>query len=341
MRHESSYRGRRIVGQLEAGEEVVSALTRLCQDEGVRAGEVRISGVLRRIELAKFSRDDRDYRVEHRGGPVEILHLHGTIGVIGDAVIPRLDAMVLAETSFGTQIVGGQVRSATAESGELILEVFEDLEIVRGRERTTGHMILTKISSTRPAPKAPAKSIARDESPLAPTSTPIIEPTSSSPKKPELKPEPTRPKIKRPEALVEKKIEPAQEPAKPELKPDPKPVSALAKSQTTLSWGDVAARSEEISQPASRRASKSSDPAQIYAGIGDDEDDDFLPEMKRNDILEHPKLGRCKVESVEDEEYAFIRLPRGKRRKIVLEIFDIKFKGTENGHNVFTLRISK
>ncbi len=73
----------------------------------------------------------------------------------------------------------------------------------------------------------------------------------------------------------------------------------------------------------------------------DDFDEDDRPQMKPGDVLEHPKLGRCRIMKVEEDDYAHIRLPRGKISKLVLDIFEIHYKGVEDGRNVFALRMRK
>ena len=63
--------------------------------------------------------------------------------------------------------------------------------------------------------------------------------------------------------------------------------------------------------------------------------------MEPGDILEHPKLGRCRVMKVEDGEYAHVRLPRGKIRKLSLEIVEVELEGEEDGRNVFKAIINR
>lgn len=315
LKHETSYRTRRIIGQLNSGAELIDSLTALCQEEHITAGQVRVSGALEHVELTHFDPKARDYKLAHEGGPAEIASLTGTIATIGGQVILRLDALLLGQSNFGAHMVTGQVRSARISVAEFVLEVFEDIELVRGKDSETGRMILSKLSSTesaRPAkPQAPAAAPARHE-PARHEATPERAPAPAAPKKEEPAPAKEEPAAPKPEA-------------------------------SNMSWGEAIARSEKSATPASRKPrSHSPEPAasEIYADV-ELPDDEERPLMKSGDYLDHPKLGRCRVMKVEDdEEYAHVRLPRGKIRKLVLEIFEIQYKGKEDGRDVFALKIS-
>lgn len=314
MKHETSYRTRRIVGQLNSGSELIDALTALCQEELVNAGQVRVSGALEHVELTHFDAKAREYRLAHAGGPAEIASLTGTIATIGGQVILRLDALLLGQSDFGAQMVTGQVRSAKVAVAEFVLEVFEDLELVRGKDPETGRTVLSKIKSTEaatPAPKQPA---------------PAAQPRQESAKEP---------------AAASSTSTPASTPA-PAAKPTPEPEKPAAKPASSgMSWGEASARSEKVSSSPSRKP-RHAEPAasEIYADV-ELPDEDERPLMKPGDYLDHPKLGRCRVMKVEDdEEYAHVRLPRGKIRKLVLEIFEIEYRGKEDGRDVFALRIT-
>ena len=98
---------------------------------------------------------------------------------------------------------------------------------------------------------------------------------------------------------------------------------------STMSWGEAISAAQAPARAASPSA------AEIYGHI----DDDDLPEISPGDHLDHPKLGRCRVMKVEDDEYAHIRLPSGKISKLALDLFDISHAGQEQGRNLFKLRM--
>lgn len=83
-------------------------------------------------------------------------------------------------------------------------------------------------------------------------------------------------------------------------------------------------------------ASEESSPEEIYGDMDLDE-----PVLEPGDILDHSKLGRCRVMKVEDDKYAHIRMPRGKIRKLSLDILDMEYQGEEGDRNVFKAQVNK
>lgn len=115
--------------------------------------------------------------------------------------------------------------------------------------------------------------------------------------------------------------------------------SKLAEAEppaSTMSWNDAIAEAQEAAKPASQRGAAADEPSaeEIYSNF----DDDF-PEINPGDHLDHPKLGRCRVMKIEDDEYAHIRLPSGKISKLMLDLFDISYAGQESNRSVFKLRM--
>ena len=106
-----------------------------------------------------------------------------------------------------------------------------------------------------------------------------------------------------------------------------------------MSWSEAAQKTDEprkgLEKPLSRQMRPSMGSGDLAA-----ETDEVA--MSPGDILDHPKLGRCRVIKVEDDDYAHIRLPRGKIRKLALEICEIVYKNEEeDGRKVFLCRIRK
>lgn len=117
----------------------------------------------------------------------------------------------------------------------------------------------------------------------------------------------------------------------------------------SMSWDDAAAATDETSGSSTSEAdrktaadregsrkeqSPSSDPDEIYGDM------DFeQPLLEAGDVVDHPKLGRCRVIKVEDQNYAHIRLPKGKIRKLSLSVVEVEYIGEEDGHNVFEAKV--
>ncbi len=310
MIHQTSYRARRVIGQLTSGEDVLETLGRLCDDEEIYAGQIRVSGALEHVEVSRFDAEAKEHRVVERGGPVEIASMTGTIATIGGQVVLRFDGLLCAQGDFGPQIVTGQISSARAAVCEFVIESFEDITMVLGKDGASGRTVLSDIAFDGKAAAAAAAA----NRPAATPETPNVQEQVPTPEAAEATNGVT---------------------------------SSEESGQGQMSWGEAieasnAEKSNNRKESSSSSASSSKpNPEDIYAGVDLPEEKD-RPIMKAGDILDHPKLGRCRVMKVEDdEEYAHVRLPRGKIRKLVLEIFDIQFKGDEGGKNVFSLQIQK
>jgi hypothetical protein len=108
-----------------------------------------------------------------------------------------------------------------------------------------------------------------------------------------------------------------------------------------MSWKDAAAEADKPEQSAKKdsASSKQQDHKSAADIYGEMDFEDEL--MEPGDILDHPKLGRCRVMKVEEGEYAHVRLPRGKIRKLSLEIVDVTLEGEEDGRKVFKAKINR
>lgn len=113
----------------------------------------------------------------------------------------------------------------------------------------------------------------------------------------------------------------------------------------SMSWDDAAEASRET--PSDQKggsaggtvddeSDEESSPEAIYGDMDFDE-----PVIDAGDVLDHPKLGKCRVIKVEEDDYVHIRMPRGKIRKLSLDVVDIEFREEENGRNVFEAQVAK
>ncbi len=118
--------------------------------------------------------------------------------------------------------------------------------------------------------------------------------------------------------------------------------------EPSMSWDEAIAEAEEVekrrekkkstSPPRQRRIGKAKKKkkADPYADLDLDE-----PLMSKGDLLDHPKLGRCRVLDVDEGESVRIRLPRGRIRKLTLAVLEIEYKGKEDGSNIFEARVRR
>lgn len=266
---------RRLVGQIQEGEDVVETLEELCRENDVRAGQIRLFGTLSSVELMRFEAEAQDYVTAHRGeGEYTLSTATGNVSRMGDQVVVRLEGVLSARGPAGPQLLTGQLRRAEAVACEFVIEIFEDLEIERRLESDSGRLEVHAIRRTEK----------RDE---------IEEADSGSGS----------------EAIAGK----------------------------GMSWGDAAEEAEEAAKAPSSTPDEAAGDAprqrsaeEIYGEVDLDE-----PLIESGDILEHPKLGNCRVMKVEDGEFVHVRLPRGRIRKLSLEIIDVKFDREEDGRRVF------
>ncbi len=288
MKFRISNRSEKLVGRLDAGDDLVDALTKACEDHGVRAGEVRAVGHFDAVELVHFNQKSQSYQPLIEGeGSFELVSLNGNISTLGGAVALRLDAVFNVVGPLGPQMVGGQLRKARAIDGEFVIESYLDLEMERRLDGETGRLVLDEI---RRRPGAPT-------------------PESSAP-------------ARSGEAVEEDDEEPS------------------------ISWDQAIAEAEQVEQSrrSARRPSAKTTPLRPSAKSKDDPYGDLdldAPLMSAGDLLDHPKLGRCRVIDVEDDQFARIRLPRGRIRKLALEIIDVEYQGKEEGKNLFIARVRR
>ena len=121
--------------------------------------------------------------------------------------------------------------------------------------------------------------------------------------------------------------------------------SSSGESGSSMSWDEAIAEADEKEKKKKKRrngattsrvSSKSADQEEHDPFAGYDFDE---PMMARGDLLDHPKLGTCRILSVEDDQYVKIRLPRGRVRKLMLSVLEIEYRGEEDGKKVFEAEV--
>ncbi len=99
--------GRMFVGRLPKGADLMAAVTKIANEEGVKLGTVSVHGLLVRLSISRHNFDTRmNEAVEHEG-PVEIAAMSGTISQFKGRSMARLNgAAVAVDGSFVGGIVG-------------------------------------------------------------------------------------------------------------------------------------------------------------------------------------------------------------------------------------------
>lgn len=369
MIFQESKQVRTIVGRLEEGEECIEQLTEFCREHDIEAAEVRGIGRLDHVDVVRFDpqADQEDggqwVPVFEGEGNFDVLNLSGNVSMLGDEVVVRLEAVLAAEGPVGPQVVTGKLRSGRAVEFEFVLEAFRDLRMERRLDPKTGLLTLSEIQKTRETPQLQAASEPRQPAEPAQPAHPDQAVGGSAPAGQQAGSQsggqsgsqsgsqaaPPEAKAKRGSGSAGS-TGPSGPSSQSSQSSRTDQTSQAGDSQQddeitgkAMTWGDVARESGD--EGGSQRAGgdgesgslgDESSVKDIYGDLGLDD-----PVLEAGDILEHPKLGRCRVMKVEDDRYAHIRLPRGKIRKLSLDVVGVEFKGEENGRHVFRAQVGR
>ena len=178
---------RRIVGQLEPGEELIHGLLSVCGSRNVRCGLIRASGVLEELSVVHYEppRKAMGEPVRFRG-PMSLVWASGSLSELGGKLDLRLQVVVSRQRDNGIEMLGGDCSGARVTSCEFVIEALDDLLLRRSADRRTGLYQWSDVISALP-PEAPPKPppAANFEAPASPAE--IVE------RAPEVTPEPEPP----------------------------------------------------------------------------------------------------------------------------------------------------
>lgn len=290
---------RRFVARVDAGEEVVQSLKKLCESERIRAGWIRATGHLEWAELVHWDPErEAETRPRRVGGPLLAVALEGNVSMrMGEPAVVLRGALS-RETDAGLELIGGQLVAASALALELVLEGFEDARLERDEDPPTG-LSLWKGERT-PGVIARARSTGAS-SPAAPVSAPAARPAPA----PALPSSPSLP-----------------------IAPVAAPAASAAVPATPSGWAQVAAVSAEVERVQPLKTAK----------IAHDELDDAILEPKKGDWVEHRQFGLCRVDGEDAEGALVIRLPSGQRKHIKLDVLEVLPPRHDSDRRIFPLR---
>ena len=72
---------RKIMGRLKKGDDLLQALTTICQEMGITLGEVKAIGAVSQARIGYYHQDTRQYEWLDLPRPLEILALEGNISL--------------------------------------------------------------------------------------------------------------------------------------------------------------------------------------------------------------------------------------------------------------------
>ena len=114
--------GQAYVLRLEQGEEIVAALRRFCQEQGIAGGWVMGIGTVRQATLSYYVLAEGIYRHVELTGDHEITSLVGNISVMEGEVFPHLHATL---SDAGFNLHGGHLSAGViSATGELVVTPF-------------------------------------------------------------------------------------------------------------------------------------------------------------------------------------------------------------------------
>ena len=300
---------RRFVGRIERGEDVLASLKRFAMGERIRAGWVRMTGIVEWVEVTEWDSNKEVLRAPRRiEGPLTLLAGEGNISFrLGEPFVEMRGAFS-RETDMGVQTVGGQLVVMSALNVEFMIEVFEDVRLDRDEERETG-------LSVWKGEKTPGV-VARATKNLAPALTrepsrgmPLVQTTMPTPR--------------------------AMPQASDTLDEESPPVLDEAPAEG-VSWSMVAAASERVEKPSSAGSLIAARP---IGGVSRAAPSDDAP--KRGDYVEHRQFGLCRVEGVDPEGALIIRLTSGIRKTIHMDPFEPAPPRFEGDRRIIALRPRK
>ncbi len=129
--------GRKIMGRLAKGSDLLGALEKCCRDAGVKLGEVRALGAVSLARVGYYHQVEQKYRFIELRKPMEILSLIGNISLKDDK--PFVHAHITLADKDG-QALGGHLAEGTEVFAceFVIQEYLTDKPLVRHLDEETG-----------------------------------------------------------------------------------------------------------------------------------------------------------------------------------------------------------
>jgi predicted DNA-binding protein with PD1-like motif len=143
VRVHRSQRSRHLVLRVSTGELLPDALVARLGEERVTCGWIRASGVLTDVELRAFDATAGGLGTPRRiAGPVQVLALEGSVGLVAGVPGVSLRALLAREGDRGLETLAGEISIARAVALEVLVTVLEDLSLERALDELAGVWLL-------------------------------------------------------------------------------------------------------------------------------------------------------------------------------------------------------
>jgi uncharacterized protein len=129
--------GRRFMGRLAKGDDLLAALERCCQEQGITLGEVRALGAVSRARVGYYHQGNRQYQFLALEQPLEILALVGNISLKDGQAMVHAHVTLADEEgrAYGGHLAPGTVVFAC----EFVLQEYQATPgFVRQMDEATG-----------------------------------------------------------------------------------------------------------------------------------------------------------------------------------------------------------
>jgi predicted DNA-binding protein with PD1-like motif len=187
-----SRRGRRLVGRLDKGTEILDVLAEVCRNHQVRAAEVRAIGSLEQVVLSEYDQRARQYKPGRRfDAQFEIVALNGNISEKDGKLFVHAKVSLSRERDNGIELIGGQLQSGRVFAVEFVIDVFEDLLLRRGPDAQTGLALWREaisLAETPPESQPPKPPAVPFEAPAKTSWDDVVAASDARPAQPEEEP---------------------------------------------------------------------------------------------------------------------------------------------------------
>lgn len=128
--------GRTFIGRLPNGADIVAAVTKIANEEGIKGGTVEVHGTVSRAVVTIFNATTRMAETVEREGGMEIAAMSGTISQFKGRSMGRLNGIFAAPDG---SLVGGSVGVGTiAYAAEVVITELLGGTLTRDFDMETG-----------------------------------------------------------------------------------------------------------------------------------------------------------------------------------------------------------
>jgi hypothetical protein len=140
MQGKVSTTGRRVMGRLPQGSDLLEALTALCLQHNIALGEVRALGAVTRAAVGFYNQEKRAYETLSFDQEMEIVHCLGNISLLQGR--PMVHAHITLADSQGRVFGGHLVEGNPIFACEFVIKEYKsETPFIRSQDEGTGLML--------------------------------------------------------------------------------------------------------------------------------------------------------------------------------------------------------